>query len=256
MMFLGVFMTILGAAELLIRHHYKRTAHVVTEEDALELTKNMIVCLGGMHDGVHRQKTYSQAWWRQESNKGKDYECYFSILLLLFSTNDDLIEHEYVRNTFADIVRSLYSVYRVVKVKKYFRMSEVMEIHTKVKSIHQNMADLFQLNVNLAEDTRSFDAFSRVDRNELTKRQLEKKEAAQEEKAKKTAPVPPKKMSTSSAAGDAPTHPKTKRVVEPTSATKWGHETLPGEDTATGKWHCLYLIVKSLLTEFSKARKH
>ena len=97
------------------------------------------------------------------------------------------------------------------------------------------MAELFQLNVNLAEDTRSFDAFSRVDRNELTKRQLEKKEAAQEEKAKKTAPVPPKKMSTSSAAGDAPTHPKTKRAAEPTSATKWGHETLPGEGTATGK---------------------
>ena len=165
--------------------------------------------------------------------------------MLLFSTNDDLIEHEYVRNTFADIVRSLYSVYRVVKVKKYFRMSEVMEIHTKVKSIHQNMADLFQLNVNLAEDTRSFDAFSRVDRNELTKRQLEKKEAAEEAIAKKTARVPTKKMSTSSAAGDTPTHPKTKRVVEPTRATEWGHETLPGEGTATGKWHCLYLIVKS-----------
>ena len=107
MMFLGVFMTILGAAELLIRHHYKRTAHVVTEEDALELTENMIVCLGKMHDRVHRQKTYSQAWWRQESNKGNDYECYFSILLLLFSTNDDLINHEYVRSTFGDIVRTL-----------------------------------------------------------------------------------------------------------------------------------------------------
>ena len=47
MMFLGVFMTILGAAELLIRHHYKRTATVVTEQDALELTENMIVALFG-----------------------------------------------------------------------------------------------------------------------------------------------------------------------------------------------------------------
>ena len=55
------------------------------------------------------------------------------------------------------------------------------------------------------------------------------------------------KKSTSSADEVAPTHPKAKRVTEPTKATKWGHEPLPGEGTGTGKWHCLYQIVKSLI---------
>ena len=40
MMFLGVFMTVLGAAELLIRHHFKRAPKVQKPEDALNLLED------------------------------------------------------------------------------------------------------------------------------------------------------------------------------------------------------------------------
>ena len=124
------------------------------------------MCIGGMHDGAHRQKSYCQAWFKQESNKGKDYECYFSVLLLLFSTNDDLIENAEVRRKFADIVRLLYSVYRDTKVKTYFTESEVREIDRKAHSIHQKMAELFELDVDSSPDERNFLEESEVNRTE------------------------------------------------------------------------------------------
>ena len=220
MMFLGVFMTVLDAAELLVRHHYKRTPYVQTEEDALNLLENFLVCLGGMHDGAHRLKAYCQAWFKQESNKGKDYECYFSVLLLLFSTNDDLIENAEVRRKFADIVRLLYSVYRFSKVKKYFTVDEVREIERKALSIHEKMAELFELDVDSNLDTRDFLEASAVSSTEARKSTRSKKDGSVKE------PNPQK---------------------TPPKVTKWGHETLPGEGTRTGKWHSLFQIGQALM---------
>jgi hypothetical protein len=79
-----------------------------------------------------------------------------SVLLLLFSTNDDLIENKEVRRKFADIVRLLYSVYRDTKVKTYFTEAEVREIDRKAHSIHQKMAELFELDVDSSPDLRNF----------------------------------------------------------------------------------------------------
>ena len=208
MMFLGIFMTILDAAELLIRHHYKRTPHVNTEEDALNMLESFLVCLGGMHDGVHRQKAYCQAWFKQESNKGKDYECYFSVLLLLFSTSDDLIYNKEVRHKFADIVHLLYSVYRVSKVKKYFTDADVCEINRKALLIHQKVAELFELDVDRSTDTRTFAEASAVRADDKRKKKPAKKEVTCE-------------------------HVKAQKA--PPKVTKWGHVTLPGEGTSTSK---------------------
>ena len=69
----------------------------------------------------------------------------------------------------------------------------MQDINTKVKFIHQKMAELFDLDIDLAEDTRSFDVFSRVDINEQTKNQLERKRAAEGANAKSAESIHPGK---------------------------------------------------------------
>ena len=141
------------------------------------------------------------------------------MLLLLFSTSDDLIYDEEVRRKFADIVRLLYSVYRVTKVQKYFTDADVCEINRKALSINQKMAELFELDVDQSTDTRTFAEASAVSAHEPRKMKPAKKDGSGEDaKAQK---APPTK-------------------------TKWGHVTLPGEGTRTAKWHCLLQIGQTI----------
>ena len=121
MLFLGLFVLILSAADIILFcRHFKRTKLVQTYEDVHQLVEFLLSMSPGMNDGVHILKAMRMGWFRIESWNGVDNECFFSHLLFIFSTHEALIEDGCIRMAFATIVRTLYSLYVRFKVKKFY----------------------------------------------------------------------------------------------------------------------------------------
>ena len=101
MLFLGLFVLILSAADVLFCRHFKRTKLVQTYEDVHQLVESLLALSPGMNDGVHILKMMRMGWFRLEAWNGVDNECFLSHLLFIFSTHDSLIEKGCIRLAFA-----------------------------------------------------------------------------------------------------------------------------------------------------------
>ena len=161
MLFLGLFVLILSAADILFCRHFKRTKLVQTYEDVHQLVEFLLSMSPGMNDGVHILKPMRMGWFRLESWNGVDNECFFSHLLFIFSTHDSLIENGCIRMAFATIVRTLYSLYVRFKVKKFYRAAELEQLSADISAVLKGLQTLFHLSVDDSKDTRIGDEMLR-----------------------------------------------------------------------------------------------
>jgi hypothetical protein len=158
MLFLGLFVLILSAADLLFCRYFKRTKTMQTYEDVHNCVEFLLSLCPGMNDGVHILKPMKMGWFRLESWNGVDNESFFSHLLFIFSTHDALIEDEGIRATFANIVRNVYSLYVRVKVKKCYRSQEIDLLRKDIASVLSELQTLFDLKLNDSSDARIADS--------------------------------------------------------------------------------------------------
>ena len=161
MLFLGLFVLILSAADILFCRHFKRTKLVQTYEDVHQLVEFLLSMSPGMNVGVHVLKAMRMGWFRLESWNGVDNECFFSHLLFIFSTHDALIEDGCTRMAFATIVRTLYSLYVRFKVKKFYRAAELEQLSVDISSVLRDLKTLFALTVDDKPDARTEDGMFR-----------------------------------------------------------------------------------------------
>ena len=155
MLFLGLFVLILSAADVLFCTYFKRTKFMQSHEDVHQWVEYFLALSPGMNDGVHILKQMKMGWFRLEAWNGVDNESFLSHILFVFSTHDLLIRDLPIRIAFADIVRNVYSLYVRVKVKTYFRISELEQIEKDIQALFRDLQELFQLQVDTSSDDRS-----------------------------------------------------------------------------------------------------
>ena len=83
MMFLGLFVLVLKGADVLFGRYFKHTSKIVTVADKNQVVENLLACIPGFNDGVHRLKAYRSGWWTQDSWSAEDYRCYIQHLLFV-----------------------------------------------------------------------------------------------------------------------------------------------------------------------------
>ena len=157
MLFLGLFVLILSAADVLFCRHFKRTKLVQTYEDVHQLVESLLALSPGMNDGVHILKMMRMGWFRLEAWNGVDNECFLSHLLFIFSTHDSLIENGCIRLAFAKIVRTIYSLYVRFKVKTHYRSADLELLSSDIACVLSDLQKLFNLNVDDSKDGRTMD---------------------------------------------------------------------------------------------------
>jgi hypothetical protein len=251
MLFLGLFVLILSAADVLFCRHFKRTKLMQTYEDVHNLVEFLLGLSPGMNDGVHILKAMKMGWFRLESWNGVDNECFLSHLLFIFCTHDSLIENKEIRIAFAKIVRTVYSLYVRFKVKKVYRSAELDSISTDIASVLSDLERVFKLSVDNARDERTLESsFSFLDpvperaRGKTDQEETKQKGKSKffkkrpheelEEKVKKTADIP------------VTEEEGVEEDVEPPERVTVGDNltaaTLAGNQTRTHKIHALTMI--------------
>ena len=158
MLFLGLFVLILSAADVLFCRYFKRTQTMQTYEDVHDCVEFLVGLCPGMNDGVHILKPMKMGWFRLESWNGVDTECFLSHLLFVFSTHDSLIEDEDIRLAFADIVNMVYSLYVRFKVKKFYREHETEQLGEDIAFVLSKLQALFELKVDDSADSRTMES--------------------------------------------------------------------------------------------------
>jgi hypothetical protein len=122
-----------------------------------QLVEFLLSLSPGMNDGVHILKAMKMGWFRLESWNGVDNEYFLSHLLFIFSTHDSLIEDGSIRMAFANIVRTVYSVYVRIKVKKFYRADELHKLGADIQLILNDLQSLFNLSVVRTPDKRNME---------------------------------------------------------------------------------------------------
>ena len=154
MLFLGLFVLLLSAANTLFCTYFKSTPFMQNHEDVHQWVEYFLALSPGMNDGVHILKQMKTGWFRLEAWNGVDNESFFSHLLFIFSTHDLLIRDLAIRTSFADIIRNVYSLYVRFKVKKYYRVNEISQLQEDIKNIFKSLQELFSLDVDHSLDPR------------------------------------------------------------------------------------------------------
>ena len=148
MLFLGLFVLILKGADVLFGKWFKRTSKIVTVSDKNQVVENILACIPGFNDGVHRLKAYILGWWAKDSWSAGDYRCYIQHLLFVFATNDVLITDLKIRSDFAYIVRQVNYLYICVTVKTTWRTDEIERLRSEIQHLLRAIQVLFECPVN------------------------------------------------------------------------------------------------------------
>jgi len=154
MLFLGLFVLLLSAANTLFCTYFKPTPFMQNHEDVHQWVEYFLALSPGMNDGVHVLKQMKTGWFRLEAWNGVDNECFFSHLLFIFSTHDLLIRDLPIRTKFSDIIKNVYSLYVRFKVKKYYRENEISQMQIDIQGIFKDLQELFNLRVDHSPDKR------------------------------------------------------------------------------------------------------
>jgi hypothetical protein len=122
--------------------------------DKNQIVENILACIPGFNDGVHRLKAYIFGWWSKDSWSAGDYRCYIQHLLFVFATNDVLITDLNTRVQFADIVRQVNFIYTCVTVKTTWRTDEMARLRSEIQSLLRAIQVLFDCPVNEGAEKR------------------------------------------------------------------------------------------------------
>jgi len=144
MVYIGLFPMLLSGLDNLMRLHHKKTSQLKDLEDVHQLVESMLLCLPGQWDGLHRGRSFHQGWWSLNSWGGGEYESFFIQILFLFTTNDMLIYDESIRKELAAVIRLTYSIYRKVKMKKYWTKHELIVYEEDILALFERGSALFK----------------------------------------------------------------------------------------------------------------
>ena len=125
--------------------YHKTGTTLRSREDVRHLVEDIMKQIPAMKDEVHRLPTFDKGWWVMEAWNGVNYESMLSLILLVFTTHDGLVEDEGVRMALANVVILSFTFYRNLKMKELWTDAEVESLIVDIRRMIKEATHVFSL---------------------------------------------------------------------------------------------------------------